>query len=896
MSSSEPRNVSALWKTLLAETGGEYLAGLSGLTGVECGLENMSISSGPWATVLAGIEGKVYTAHMALSGRKQGDCFCLVPEENARKVAAIMSGPDFDQADNDTVKSVVSRVFNSFTYRLQRTLGVSIKVTSIGLCEVEALGAGLAVPALLQDWEMVGAAYRFNLSGQAEAIFYSFFHSELMSDELFYLSGIRKQTRESIIKKFSLAGLEAGAASLLIAGKSMGDLLFSFYADELDETERLYIIQKGETPSEKESRKQLICSRLGLVLDSVIRQRISQIKASANRKSKKLIDHAERTWFPDEFEWIENSELSDLIEAKLTGNERLWLCKQWGIEQESSEGGREQAFVFELREKIRARIVSLHSTLKSFPLPLKIRFEEKTIDLASFEDAGLECPAVPVENFKAMEGDLLFGEQRGARVRLDAGDNGGTVAKILDPGLLSDNRLAAALLNAQVRVDVEIGRVEMAWDDFAKIGHGDVIELDRLAGEPVDVFMEGVPARISHGEVVVISHLASPAYFGVRMLDACSPVSPQSDDWARWRKDTAGRAPVVRGRVLLGSTLHRFIDVLRLGEGSIMGLDTIPSDPFELVFESGQTLECDIVVQNEHFGVQILADARESQVSEGLRARRARDEGREAARGRITVDTTSKSGDEKKAYAIPSALLDATPPAMPFAFLDGVEVGPLTRLLQQEHPQTIAFILSFIEPPKAARVLCSLRHEIQSDVAERIALMDQVPSDIVRLTERVLEEEIMPGTLEAVMTTGGVDKTVAILSLVDRSTEKLIVESLAEKDPLLAEQIKKRLLMFEHVVLLDDRAVQKLLRNVDTTDVAKALKAVDSEVQDKISRNMPQKEATALKEEMDSMGPVRLADVEEAQQRIVAIIRELEKKGEFVIVRGKGRKHGSMSS
>ncbi|HNO26824.1 MAG TPA: FliG C-terminal domain-containing protein, partial [Leptospiraceae bacterium] len=123
------------------------------------------------------------------------------------------------------------------------------------------------------------------------------------------------------------------------------------------------------------------------------------------------------------------------------------------------------------------------------------------------------------------------------------------------------------------------------------------------------------------------------------------------------------------------------------------------------------------------------------------------------------------------------------------------------------------------------------------------------------------------------------------LNNVDRGTEKTIIEALEEEDPELAEEIKKRMFVFEDIVLLDDRAIQKVMREVDNTDLAKALKSVDAEVQEKIFKNMSKRAASLLREDMDFMGPVRLKDVEDAQQKIVNIIRKLEEQGEIVVAR-----------
>ena len=221
----------------------------------------------------------------------------------------------------------------------------------------------------------------------------------------------------------------------------------------------------------------------------------------------------------------------------------------------------------------------------------------------------------------------------------------------------------------------------------------------------------------------------------------------------------------------------------------------------------------------------------------------------------------------------------------PFDFIRRTDPAHLLNFIQQEHPQTIALILAYLESQKASIILSSLPHEVQSDVAKRIATMDRTNPEVLREVERVLEKKLSTLSSEDYAAAGGVESIVEILNLVDRSTEKVIIESLEEDDPELAEEIKKRMFVFEDIVLLDDRSIQKVMREVDTTELAKALKAVDSEVQDKIYRNMSKRASTLLKEDMEYMGPIRVRDVEEAQQKIVAIIRKLEEPGEIVVAR-----------
>jgi flagellar motor switch protein FliG len=221
----------------------------------------------------------------------------------------------------------------------------------------------------------------------------------------------------------------------------------------------------------------------------------------------------------------------------------------------------------------------------------------------------------------------------------------------------------------------------------------------------------------------------------------------------------------------------------------------------------------------------------------------------------------------------------------PFDFVRRQDPAQLLNFIQNEHPQTIALILAYLDPPKAALIMSQLDHKIQADVTRRIAKMDRTSPEVLREVERVLERKLSTLSNEDYTMAGGVDVVVEVLNNVDRSTEKSIIEALEEEDPELAEEIKKKMFVFEDIVLLDDKAIQKVLRELDNQDLAKALKAVDTEVQEKIFRNMSKRAAALLREDMEFMGPIRLKDVEEAQQKIVNIIRKLEEDGEIVVAR-----------
>ena len=223
--------------------------------------------------------------------------------------------------------------------------------------------------------------------------------------------------------------------------------------------------------------------------------------------------------------------------------------------------------------------------------------------------------------------------------------------------------------------------------------------------------------------------------------------------------------------------------------------------------------------------------------------------------------------------------------ARPFDFVRRTDPTQLLNFIQGEHSQTIALIMAYLDPQKASLLLSGIPQERRADIAKRIATMDRTSPEILREVERVLERKLSSLSDEDYTAAGGIETIVEVLNLVDRSTERTIIEALEDEDPELAEEIKKRMFVFEDIVLLDDRSIQKVLREVDTNDLAKALKAVEPDVQEKIYRNMSKRAAALLREDMDYMGPIRLKDVEESQQKIVNIIRKLEESGDIVIAR-----------
>ncbi|NLB78751.1 MAG: flagellar motor switch protein FliG [Clostridiaceae bacterium] len=224
----------------------------------------------------------------------------------------------------------------------------------------------------------------------------------------------------------------------------------------------------------------------------------------------------------------------------------------------------------------------------------------------------------------------------------------------------------------------------------------------------------------------------------------------------------------------------------------------------------------------------------------------------------------------------------------PFDFVRKADPSQVLNFIQSEHPQTIALILSYLKPHQSAAVLSALPQDKQSDVAKRIATMDRTSPEIIKEVERVLEKKLSALVTEDFTAVGGIQAIVDVLNSVDRGTEKFIMDSLEIEDTDLAEEIRKRMFVFEDILQLDNRSVQRFLHEVDNGQLALALKGATEEVQNLIYNNMSKRLSEMIKEDLEYMGPVRLKDVEEAQQKIVNVIRKLEDAGEIIISRGGG--------
>jgi flagellar motor switch protein FliG len=245
-----------------------------------------------------------------------------------------------------------------------------------------------------------------------------------------------------------------------------------------------------------------------------------------------------------------------------------------------------------------------------------------------------------------------------------------------------------------------------------------------------------------------------------------------------------------------------------------------------------------------------------------------------------------KSFPQVKAYRL-IRLLETQKQNIPFAFLKNTETESLLTFLGEEHPQTIALVLSYMEPAKAAEILTRLPPEKQFDIVKRIAALEHTSPEAIRHVESGLRRYLASLAFEEFQEVGGIKTVAELLNVLDRATSKSILENLEEEKPELSDEIKKLMFVFEDILLVDDRGIQNLLKDVENKQLALALKTASPELKDKIFRNMSKRAAELVGEEMAYLGPVRVADVEAAQQAVVDIVRRLEEQS-LAIISGRG--------
>ena len=249
-------------------------------------------------------------------------------------------------------------------------------------------------------------------------------------------------------------------------------------------------------------------------------------------------------------------------------------------------------------------------------------------------------------------------------------------------------------------------------------------------------------------------------------------------------------------------------------------------------------------------------------------------------------ETVLDAVGEERARGILGHLAQASPAARNLESLELVDAKSLSNFLINEHPQTIAVILAHLEPEKKGEVLKRLPETLQAEVVLRLSNLDHVAPELISEVDRVLKNELSSiGTVEQ-SSLGGVQPVAEMLNVMDKNTETSIMSRIEEKDPILAEEIRKLMFVFEDIVKIDDRGIQTLLKEVPNDKLLLALKTANEEIKTKVFKNLSQRAANLLKEDLENMGPSRLSDVEGAQVEIVNTARRLEQEGKILIARG----------
>jgi len=493
--------------------------------------------------------------------------------------------------------------------------------------------------------------------------------------------------------------------------------------------------------------------------------------------------------------------------------------------------------------------------------PLAVRIEDMPVYANEIARHAQKLPGL--NDITDRSASLMLGDHVLASGRIIAGENDSPAFETGNISLNSKSGrtalLTELLLDYPLNLSVEIGRTSMPINEASCIGPGTVISFGKPADTPVDLVFDDYDMVIARGEVVALDD-----NFGIRITDyTCDGISGILSGERTPRGRVIDEVLHVPLKCILGKRKVTVKDFSGLGEGSIIELDTTVFTPVEVLAGGDIKLKGEVVVIAGNFGVRIVDETRAVPMSGG-------------EYGDMTCDDSDRENvtDED----IPGG-------DKPFAFLVSADAGDLVNFLQGEHLQAIALVLSFLSPGLCASVIAGMPYHYRGDIARRIAGLKTVSSEVIRDIENVLERKMAMLNSSDSVRSGGIDSVVEMLGMSDREMEKAVMSSLDENDPELAGEIKKRIFMFEDIIYLDDRSLQKVLREVDTQDIVMSLKGVSAEVQEKIFRNMSKRASALIREDMDYMGPVRLKDVENAQQRIVSIIRKLEEFGEIIIVR-----------
>jgi flagellar motor switch protein FliG len=582
------------------------------------------------------------------------------------------------------------------------------------------------------------------------------------------------------------------------------------------------------------------------------------------------------------------------------GREGVLLMGKREIARVVLKKNKQDYYVEVLDKTLPGKEKNLDKLLLETPISLSVEIARTVLPLEDLNNLGKNS-IIEYDRLAGEPFDILMEEYdrviaKGEVVVVD--ENLGVRVTDIPEGTIADRTLPGNNLEDEshdspaVTVRCIAGKTTLELRELVGLGEASIMELDRPAGSPFDLVLgDDVVLR---GEIVVINE-----NIGVRITE---------DTGDAYLHDETIEEPEAVYEPVEEDPYEKYAnrDLIKKVKKTLKDDPELITHIIDRFFREPFTAVPLLVILGEDLAAQLIEQLDEDTVMELVRLishgekRVSEEEGRQALkvflRSRDTLkrelkieqeyirNVLKKSLGKKKAESILKKISTPVQPS-PMAFLQHVNHSNLLNFIQGEHPQTIALLLSMLDSTKSALIMSGMEPQLQADVARRIAFMDRVSPDILREVERVLERKLSTLAGENYIRTGGIESIVDVLSSVDRGTERIIIEALEEEEPELANEIRKRTIIFEDVVHMDDRSMQKVMRELDLQVMSHALKGASEEVKKKFFRNMSERAGNLLKEDMECIAAIRLEDVEKAQARILAAIRELEESEDIIIVR-----------
>jgi flagellar motor switch protein FliG len=483
------------------------------------------------------------------------------------------------------------------------------------------------------------------------------------------------------------------------------------------------------------------------------------------------------------------------------------------------------------------------------PQLIKVRFSGGVVDYDNYSQIANNEMSQDATPHTGRTGALILGDQIIGHVKMIA-ENENFILEIMDPGIqLEENDLSM-----RCGLSVEIAARSISLDAALSLAVGSIVDFCQSACQSVDLLCENI--LIARGEVVVIDE-----YFGLRVTDMVLP--PQ-----RLRRNLPETgSPTVICSAVLGRAKPTIAEILSLGEGSIISLDRKEGEPISLEFENCTSFLAEVVVIDENLGVRILAEDGSHRVA------------------RSNTQNSDTMGTPQISHKVdPSPVHDNS--AATLEWLQAQAPEKFLNFIQNEHPQTIALVLSILQPQKAAVILASMPVNMQADSIKRLAQMDRISEITVEILIRTLSQKITGLRTEEFLFHGGVRTAAAVLNRADRSTEATVLGALGETEPELAEYIKKNLFVFEDIVLPNKADLKRLLTEVDLSDLVFALRGSTVELENLIYDHLSEEKAAKLRDGVSLLsGAVPDVLIDNAKSRIISLVRKLEEQGDIVVSR-----------